>query len=307
LFTKKLLIVSPSAVFRLTLKKFLEEKFKVDTNKTKNLNYKNYDLIIYDKEYGDEYKKFLNKVILIGDKCEFCLEKPDFISDEFKQRLLELIEKKLGIRSIKKNTPKIIEKAEKYVLIGSSTGGPGLIETIAKSLPEDYPYPVCVVQHIPANFTAKFAARLNTVSRLNVVESDNTQPVVKGYFIIAKGGWHLHFRKKDEIVYCKHSPNAKNRFFVPSIDEMFFSALEVMDPKNILAVVLTGIGDDGADGLVVLREAGAYTIAESEKTAAVYGMPKAAKERGGACKVLDFPDIVKEIIEYGKTKSTFSF
>ena len=300
MFTKKLLIVSPSAVFRLTLKKFLEEKFKIDTNKTKGFDYKNYDLIIFDKEYGDEYKKFLNKVILIGDKCEFCLEKPEFISDEFKGKLLELIEKKLGIRSLKKTIPQKIQKAEKYVLIGSSTGGPGLIETIAKSLPEDYPYPVCVVQHMPANFTAKFAARLNTVSKLNVVESNNTQPVVKGYFIIAKGGWHLHFRKKDEIVYCKHAPNSKNRFFVPSVDEMFFSALEVMDPKNILAAVLTGIGDDGADGLVALKNAGAYTIAESEKTAAVYGMPKAAKERGGACKVLDFPDIVKEIINFGK-------
>ena len=300
MFTKKLLIISPSAVFRLTLKKFLEEKFKVDTNKTKGIDYKNYDLIIYDKDFGEEYKKFLNRVILIGDNCEFCLEKPDFISDEFKEKLLRLIEKKLGIRSIKKTAPKIIEKAEKYVLIGSSTGGPGLIETIARSLPEDYPHPVCVVQHMPTSFTAKFASRLNTVSKLNVVESDNTQPVVKGYYIIAKGGWHLHFRKKDEIVYCKHAPNSKNRFFVPSVDEMFFSALEVMDPKNIMAVVLTGIGDDGADGLVALRKAGAYTIAESEKTAAVYGMPKAAKERGGAAKVLDFPDIVKEIIKYGE-------
>jgi two-component system chemotaxis response regulator CheB len=84
------------------------------------------------------------------------------------------------------------------------------------------------------------------------------------------------------------------------VDEMFFSALEVMNAKNIMAIVLTGIGDDGADGLVALKKAGAYTIAESEKTAAVYGMPKAAKERGGACRVLDFPDIVKEIIEFGK-------
>jgi len=300
LFTKKLLIVSPSAVFRLTLKKFLENKFKVDTNKSKDVNFKNYDLIIYDKDFGEEYKKFLNRVILIGDNCEFCLEKPDFISDVFKENLLELIEKKLGIRSVKKISLKRIEKAEKYVLIGSSTGGPGLIETIARALPENYPYPVCVVQHMPANFTGKFAARLNGVSKLNVVESDNTQPVVKGCFIIAKGGWHLHFRNKDGVIYCKHAPNSKNRFFVPSVDEMFFSALEVMDPKNILAAVLTGIGDDGADGIVALKNAGAYTIAESEKTAAVYGMPKAAKERGGACKVLDFPDIVKEIINFGK-------
>ena len=300
MFTKKLLIVSPSAVFRLTLKKFLENRFEVDTNKNKEIDLKKYDLIIFDKDYGDEYKKFLNKVVLIGEECEDCIEKPDFISEEFKQNLLNLIEKKLGIRQKRKKIPEIVKGAEKYVLIGSSTGGPGLIETIARSLPEDYPYPVCVVQHMPANFTSKFASRLDSVSKLNVVESDNTQPVVKGYFIIAKGGWHLHFRNKDGIVYCKHAPNSKNRFFVPSVDEMFFSALEVMNPKDIMAVVLTGIGDDGADGLVALRKAGAYTIAESEKTAAVYGMPKAAKERGGACKILDFPDIVKEILNFGE-------
>ena len=302
MFTKKLLIVSPSAVFRITLKTFLEKKFKVDTAKTREdlKNVLKYDLVVYDTEFGDDYKKFLKRCVLVGEEgCEFCIKKPLFISDEFKNRLLELIYKKLGMH-IKKETKKIkIEDPHKYVLIGSSTGGPGLIETIARSVPEDYPYPICVVQHMPANFTAKFASRLNGVSKLNVVESDNTQPVVKGYFIIAKGGWHLHFRKK-EVVYCKHAPNSKNRFFVPSVDEMFFSALEVMDPKKIMAVVLTGIGDDGADGLVALKEAGAYTIAESEKTAAVYGMPKAAKERGGACKVLDFPDIVKEIIEFGK-------
>jgi two-component system chemotaxis response regulator CheB len=300
LFTKKLLIVSPSAVFRLTLKKFLEEKFEVDTNKTKNIDFKNYDLIVFDKDSGDEYKKFLNKTVLIGGTCEGCLEKPDFISEEFKIKLLGEIEKKLFPKKIKKPVKVQLHSAGKYVLIGSSTGGPGLIETIAKSLPVDYPYPVCVVQHMPVNFTAKFASRLNTVSALNVVEADNTTAVVKGSFIIAKGGWHLHFRNKDGVVYCKLAPNSKNRFFIPSVDEMFFSALEVINPKDVMAVVLTGIGDDGADGLTALRKAGAYTVAESEKTAAVYGMPKAAKEKGGACKVLDFPDIVKEIIKFGE-------
>ena len=300
MFIKKLLIVSNSAVFRLTIKKFLEKKFQVDTVKQKEINPKLYDLIIFDKDYSTDYKKFLNKTILIGDTCEFCLEKPDFISEEFKQKLLSLIEKKLNLKPTITKKPKIIKEAHKYVLIGSSTGGPGLIETIAKALPKEYPHPVCVVQHMPTNFTAKFASRLNTISNLEVVEAQNTQPVTSGYFIIAKGGWHLHFRKKDFITYCKLAPNSKNRFFVPSVDEMFFSALEEINPKNILAIVLTGIGDDGADGLVALKNAGAYTIAESEKTAAVYGMPKAAKERGGATKVLDFEDIVKEIIKFGE-------
>jgi len=303
---KKLMIVSPSAVFRLTLKRFLQDKFEVKTVKNEDelKDYLKYDLIIYDRDFGEHYKKFLKRAVVIGEECEYCLPKPDFVSEEFKSSLLEMIYKKLGIKtSSPKSQPEVLSNAQRYVLIGSSTGGPGLIETIARALPEDYPYPVCVVQHMPENFTGKFASRLNGISKLNVVESDNTQPVVKGYFIIAKGGWHLHFRKKDTIIYCKHTPNTKNRFFVPSVDEMFFSALEVIDPRKIMAVVLTGIGDDGADGLVALRKAGAYTIAESERTAAVYGMPKAAKERGGAVKVLDFPDIVKEILDFPKLNS----
>ncbi|WP_456382577.1 chemotaxis-specific protein-glutamate methyltransferase CheB [Persephonella sp.] len=189
----------------------------------------------------------------------------------------------------------------KYILIGASTGGPRLIETIATTLPENYPYPICVVQHMPVNFTKKFAERLNSISRLNVVEASNGEEVVPGKMIIGKGGWHLHFsrRSSDGVIICKLAPNTAGRFFVPSVDEMFFSALEVIDPKKIMAILLTGIGDDGADGMVALKKAGAYTIAESEETAIVYGMPKEAYLRGGATKVLPFPEIVKEILKFG--------
>jgi two-component system chemotaxis response regulator CheB len=83
---------------------------------------------------------------------------------------------------------------------------------------------------------------------------------------------------------------------------MFFSALEVMNPKNILAILLTGIGDDGANGMVTLKKARAITIAESKKSAIVFGMPKEAINRGGATKILPFPKIVKEIINFGKIK-----
>lgn len=189
----------------------------------------------------------------------------------------------------------------KYILIGASTGGPRLIEKIAKTLPENYPYPICVVQHMPQNFTKKFAERLNSISKLNVVEANNGEEIIKGKMIIGKGGWHLHFskRKIDKAIICKLAPNTKNRFFVPSVDEMFFSALEVIDPKKLVAILLTGIGDDGADGMVALKKAGAYTIAESEETAVVYGMPKEAYLRGGATKVLPFPEILEEILKLG--------
>ena len=186
-----------------------------------------------------------------------------------------------------------------FVLIGASTGGPRLIERICKSLPADYPHAVCVVQHMPEEFTANFAKRLDTLSRVEVREADNGMLLEPGRVIIGKGGKHLHFRKRAENYLVQLASNLRNRFFVPSVDEMFFSAAEVLPPKKILAVELTGIGDDGADGMVALRKAGAMTIAESERTAIVYGMPKEAYERGGAAKVLDFDDIVKEILAYG--------
>ena len=188
----------------------------------------------------------------------------------------------------------------RVVLIGSSTGGPRLIEKICKTLPKNYPHAVCVVQHMPTDFTANFAKRLNGISEVEVLEADNGLELKAGRVIIAKGGKHLHFRKKLKSIIVQLSSNVRERFFTPSVDEMFMSAASTLSCSNILAIELTGIGDDGADGMVELRRKVAYTIAESEQSAVVYGMPKEAALRGGAQKVLDFNEIVDEIIKYGQ-------
>lgn len=146
-------------------------------------------------------------------------------------------------------------KGEKLVLIGASTGGPGLIESIVTSLPHNYPYPVCVVQHMPESFTGVFAKRLNKNAEIEVIEAKAGELVKPGRVVIAKGGWHLHFSKKiTGELFVKLTPNTMKHFFCPSVDEMFFSASKVFSAKNILAVELTGIGDDGADGMVELRK-----------------------------------------------------
>ncbi|HIP02978.1 MAG TPA: chemotaxis response regulator protein-glutamate methylesterase [Campylobacterales bacterium] len=205
--------------------------------------------------------------------------------------------KKSSISS-KKELPK---DTEKLVLIGASTGGPGLIEEIVTSLPVDYPYPVCIVQHMPETFTVNFAKRLNKNAQIEVVEAKSGEIVIPGKAIIGKGGKHLHFAKKASgALIVKLISNTMNRFFVPSVDEMFFSAAKVFDPRKIMAVELTGIGDDGADGMVELKKRGAFTVGESEESAVVYGMPKEAYERGGVVKQLPFPLIVKEILKYGE-------
>ncbi|MEY4504187.1 MAG: hypothetical protein RL154_480 [Pseudomonadota bacterium] len=205
------------------------------------------------------------------------------------------------IRDTKSDAVKTASTApiSKIVLIGSSTGGPKLIEDICAALPADYPNAVCVVQHMPEKFTASFANRLNAASKLLVKESEHNEDLKAGVVYIAKGGTHLNFAKKvSGKITLRHEPTSKTkRFFTPSVDEMFLSALTTLDPKKITAVELTGIGDDGADGMVALKKAGAHTIGESEETATVYGMPKEAFLRGGVIEQLPFPKILRSLAQ----------
>ena len=236
--------------------------------------------------------------MLLSNKEEFTATLIQKIQEAMKISPLALkIRKRITLREEKRHN--LVRDDKHYVLIGASTGGPKLVEAIARALPCDYPFPICVVQHMPINFTGKFAQRLDSISKIHVVEASQGEELRPGKMIIGKGGKHLHFRRDQDKVLCKLVPNSMKRFFVPSVDEMYFSALETMNPKNILAVLLTGIGDDGADGMVALKKAGAYTIAESEESATVYGMPKEAFVRGGVIKVLDFDKILEEIIAYG--------
>lgn len=233
------------------------------------------------------------------------LEKIEIASNIPKNKLLirkHAVKKKVELSKSKKTKP-TNTKFDRLVLIGASTGGPGLIEEILSSLPANYPHPICIVQHMPESFTANFAKRLDKVSQIEVVEAKSGELLTPAKAIIGKGGRHMHFAKKASgAIMVKLVPNTMKRFFTPSVDEMFLSIIKVFDPKNILAVELTGIGDDGADGMVELKKRGAYTIAESEETAVVYGMPKEAFLRGGVVKKLPFPEIVQEILKYGKEK-----
>lgn len=188
---------------------------------------------------------------------------------------------------------------KKVVLVGASTGGPGLIEQICSALPEDYPFPVCIVQHMPEQFTKAFADRLERVSILPVHESSQNMELLPGNIYVAKGGMHLHFAKKvSGKIVLREEGDKNSQFFQPSVNEMYDSALKTFSGKQLLAVLLTGIGDDGADGMVAIRKAGGYTIGESEESATVYGMPKEAYERGGVMEQLPFNKIVKKIVTF---------
>ncbi len=185
----------------------------------------------------------------------------------------------------------------KVVLIGSSTGGPGLIEQICSSLPANYKYPVCIVQHMPEQFTKAFAQRLANASVLPVHESEQNLEVLPGHIYLARGGVHMNFAQKvSGKIVIREDKEKGESFFQPSVNAMMHSALKVFDPKNLVGVILTGIGDDGADAIVKIKNAGGYTLGESEESATVYGMPREAYERGGVMEQLDFKNILKKIV-----------
>jgi two-component system chemotaxis response regulator CheB len=187
----------------------------------------------------------------------------------------------------------------KVLLIGSSTGGPGLIEQICASLPASYSYPVCIVQHMPEQFTKAFATRLDRVSVLPVHESSHNQELLPGNIYVARGGVHMHFAKKVSGKYViREEKNMNDQFFQPSVDEMYFSALKTFGGSRLIGIILTGIGDDGAKGLLEIKKDGGYTIGESEASATVYGMPKVAYDIGGVMEQLDFNQIVKKVVTF---------
>ena len=188
---------------------------------------------------------------------------------------------------------------DKLVLIGASTGGPGLIEDICSSLPADYKYPVCIVQHMPEQFTKSFAQRLDRSSALNVFESEHNMELLPGNIYLARGGVHMNFAKKvSGKLVIREDRNKGDNFFQPSVDEMMLSALDVFNAKQLIGIILTGIGDDGAKAMVELKKSGAYTIGESEESATVYGMPREAYERGGVLEQLDFQQILKKVVTF---------
>ncbi len=194
------------------------------------------------------------------------------------------------------------------VAIGISTGGPKTIFDVLPYLPADLPAAVFLVQHMPPAFTASYAERLNRKCALNVLHAETGQRVLPGHCFVGRGGYHLTVMRKvkgDLIIRCTKSPP---HLFMPSVDVMMRSVLQVFGPRTV-GVLMTGMGDDGADAMVEIRKAGGITIAESEESAIVFGMPKEAIERGGADIVAPSWEIaghiiraVKQVLENQKVK-----
>lgn len=184
---------------------------------------------------------------------------------------------------------------KKAVAIGVSTGGPGTLQEIVPYLPADLDAAVFIVQHMPPNFTASFAKRLDNMSKITIKEAEAGDTVYNSHGYLGKGGYHLLLRARLGKISIRLS-TVPEHLFVPSVGVMMESVLSIFGSKTI-GVLLTGMGDDGADAMVKIRQAGGYTIAESEETAIVFGMPMEAIKRGGAEVVLPSYKIADEIIK----------
>lgn len=182
------------------------------------------------------------------------------------------------------------------VLIGSSTGGPSSLEQIVPRLPGDLPAAVFIVQHMPeGNFCGQLAERLNSLSELEVKEASNNERIKNGVVYLAPGGYHMQVKKALDVIRIKLVKSQPVHAVMPAIDVTAESIVNVYG-KNIVGAILTGMGVDGADGFKIIRDAGGSTIACSEDTCIIFGMPKAAIENNAIDIVKPLFHIPEEIV-----------
>ena len=182
----------------------------------------------------------------------------------------------------------------RIIALGASTGGTEALIEVVKRLPANSP-PVVIVQHMPANFTTMYAARMNSCCPMNVKEAEDGDRLVNGQAIIAAGEFHLTLEKDARGYYVKSRRGEKVSGHCPSVDVLFESVARTAG-KDAIGAILTGMGSDGAEGLLKMRNAGAYTIGQDEESCVVYGMPGVAYKIGAVMKQLPLNGIAEEIL-----------
>lgn len=187
---------------------------------------------------------------------------------------------------------------EGLVIIGVSTGGPRTLEDILPLLPPDFPWPVLVAQHMPASFTLPFANRMNDLCQLQVVEVSRPMPLEPGTVYVGKGGADIVVVKRAGKLTVLARPESTDFLWHPSVELMGRSVLEHCDLSRVIGVMLTGMGYDGADAFTDIKRKGGRTIAESEESSVVFGMPAELIKRGGASVVLHAGKIANQIIAW---------
>ena len=193
-----------------------------------------------------------------------------------------------------------LSSAGAIVAVGASTGGVEALQKLLLGLPSNVPAMV-VTQHMPAGFTASFAKRLDDQCAMSVSEATDQARVLPGHVYIAPGNWHLELVRTGAHYVCRLHGEAPVSGHRPSVD-VLFNSVAASAGRNAMGVILTGMGNDGAAGLLKMRKAGAHTIGQDESSCLIYGMPKVAKQIGAVETELPLERIPQEILSYCKER-----
>ncbi|GAM08803.1 chemotaxis response regulator protein-glutamate methylesterase 3 [Geobacter sp. OR-1] len=189
----------------------------------------------------------------------------------------------------------MIKTTEKVVVVGASTGGTEALKVFLEALPADAPG-IVIVQHMPEGFTRAFSQRLNGICRITVKEAEDNDTVVRGCALIAPGNRHMLLKSSGARYYVEIKDGPLVSRHRPSVDVLFRSAARYAG-KNAVGVIMTGMGDDGAKGMLEMKEAGAVNIAQDEATSVVFGMPNEAIKLGGVDHVKPLEMIAREVLK----------
>lgn len=195
--------------------------------------------------------------------------------------------------------PASLQTTEKIVLVGASTGGTEALRVFLEAMPQDCPA-IAIVQHMPEHFTTAFAKRLDSICGINVREAASNDTLLRGQALIAPGNKHMLVKRSGARYYVEIRDGPLVRRHRPSVDVLFRSGARYAG-KNAVGVIMTGMGDDGAHGLLEMKQAGSFTIAQDEATSVVFGMPGEAVKLGAAYKVLPLERIAAEVVRFCAT------
>jgi len=195
-------------------------------------------------------------------------------------------------------TSAMLETTEKVVTIGASTGGTEALRAFLEVLPPDAPG-IVIVQHMPEVFTRAFANRLDSLCQISVKEAETNDTVLRGRALIAPGNHHTLLKRSGARYYVEIKDGPLVSRHRPSVDVLFRSAARYAG-ANAVAVIMTGMGDDGATGMLEMKQAGAFTIAQDEATSVVFGMPNEAIKRGAVNEILPLESIARSVLSHAR-------
>jgi len=239
------------------------------------------------REFLEEYRLRICDIV-------FSAAQAHFVKPRFPQHIA--VTPKLTADAIleKPNSNAMIQTTEKVVAVGASTGGTEALRLFLQAMPLDAPA-IVIVQHMPEAFTARFAERLDTICGITVKEAADNDTVIRGQALIAPGNKHLLLRRSGARYFVEVREGPLVSRHRPSVDVLFRSAARY-GGRNVVGVIMTGMGDDGAKGMMEMKQAGAFNIAQDEASCVVFGMPAEAIKLGAVDRVLPLDSIAGEVV-----------